>query len=309
MDEIFSVEILEEFDSYFKKEQNNAIINIDRSLKKNFDLQVQRFEDAVKIFGGSIPPNRFSHFYIAILTSGQGVKSVGLTDFNVIPNSLIFIPSGTIHSSHSFTKNAKGFILSFRAEYLLVNYSNRNFLNELLFFQPENPPFLHLTEADKEILSGTFKNIVGEYLNYKDKKDDLLRLYILELLIKTERIYERQITQTGNLKAASGTFTKAFKQLLEKYFLQEKSVAFYARQLATHPNHLNATIKNATGKTCSEMIHDRILLEAKCLLQSTDLSIKEIAAYLSFEDSSYFSKYFKKLTGISPLKYKPNRNL
>lgn len=309
MKNIFPTDLLEEFDSYFKKVQDNAVVNIDKALKKPFNFQLQRFEDAVKVFGGGIPPNRFSHFYIAFVTNGQGIKSVGLTEFKIVPNTLFFIPSGSIHSSHSFTADTKGFILSFSTDYLLLNYTNKNFLNQLAFFQPANQPFVYVTDADKETLLTSFQDISTEYLNYEENKDDLLRLYILELLIKTERIYKKQTSQLENIKDTPTRLTKEFKQLLEKNFLKEKSVAFYAQQLATHPNHLNATIKNAIGKTCSELIHDRIILEAKCLLQSTELSVKEIAAYLSFEDSSYFSKYFKKLTNLSPLDYRSNPNL
>ncbi len=309
MNNIFPTDLLKEFDSYFKKTKDKAVVNIDKSLRKSFDFQIQRFEDAVKIFGGSIPPNRFSHFYIAIVTNGQGTKSVGLTEFKVIPNTLIFIPSGTIHYSHSFTADTKGFILSFSTHYLLANHSNKNLLNELAFFQTESQPFLYLTDTDKEILLDNFQNIASEYLNYKENKDDLLRLYILELLIKTERIYKKQISQIENQKDTQTRLVKEFKGLLKKYFLHEKSVSFYAQQLAIHPNHLNATIKSAVGKTCSELIHDRIILEAKCLLHSTELSVKEIAAYLSFEDSSYFSKYFKKLTDESPVDYRNKNSL
>jgi len=309
MDNTFPTELLEEFNHYFKKVKNNTVVNIDKSLRKHFDFQIQRFEDAVKVFKGGIPPNRFSHFYFAIVTNGQGIKSVGLTEFKVVPNSLIFIPSGTIHSSHSFTPDTEGYILSFSSEYVLENYTNKNFLNELPFYQIESQPFLLLTDADKDVLLGIIQNISTEYLNYNTNKDFLLRLYILELLVKTERIYRKQTSQIETQKESPTRLIKEFKRLLEKHFLQEKSVFFYAQELATHPNHLNATVKNATGKTCSQLIHDRIILEAKCLLQSTELSVKEIAAYLSFEDTSYFSKYFKKLTNESPLDYRNKPNL
>jgi AraC family transcriptional regulator, transcriptional activator of pobA len=309
MNEVLPTDLLVEFDGYFKKGGGKILVNIDKSLKTQFDLQLQRFEDAVKVFGGSIPPNRFSHFYIALLTNGSGIKTVGLVEFNVVPNTLIFIPSGTIHSSHSFSPDTKGFILSFSTNYLLLNHSNKNFLNDLAFFQTQNQPFLYLTDIDGEMMLDIFKDITAEYLNYTENKDDLLRIYILELLLKAERIYKKQIIQVEHLIDNSTKYLRDFKQLLEKHFLLDKSVSFYALQLNTHPNHLNAMIKDATGKTCSEFIHERIILEAKCLLKSTDLSVKEIAAHLSFEDSSYFSKYFKKLTDISPIEYKTNPNL
>jgi AraC family transcriptional regulator, transcriptional activator of pobA len=296
--------LLDSFNDYFTNAPKRTIVNIDSYLKQPFDMQIQRFEDAVMTFRGSIPPNRFSHFYVAIVTEGHGVKTVGLNEFDVKPNTIIFIPSGIIHSSHSFTKETKGYILSFNPDFLLLKHTNKHFLNELSFFKLENQPFLYFNENQALNLLNSFENIAKEYVNYQLLKDDLMQLYILELLIKVERIYKTQITQNGVFDNTATKLTSDFKNLIEKHFLKEKQVGFYAQNLTVHPNHLNAIIKQTTGKTCSEWIHERVLLEAKCLLQTSDLSIKEIANYLSFEDASYFSKYFKKLTSKTPLEYK-----
>jgi AraC-like DNA-binding protein len=92
--------------------------------------------------------------------------------------------------------------------------------------------------------------------------------------------------------------------LIEKYFLKEKSVAFYADQLSIHPNYLNSICKEETSNTASELIGERVLAEAKSLLYQTELSVKEIAYYLQFKDTSHFYKFFKKATRQTPLNYR-----
>lgn len=297
-------DLLDSFNDYFTKPSKKQVVNIDDCLQRPFNLQIQRFEDAVKVFKGSVPPNRFSHFYIAIVTEGRGVKSIGLCEFEVKPNTLIFIPSSVIHSSHSFTQNTKGYILSFDARFVLLKHSDKEVISNLSFFNPGNQPFLYVNNSHKQPLLNCFENIAQEYVNYSLFKDDLMQLYILELLFKVERLYKMQITTQGTFDNAVTKLTSEFKKLIEKHFLIEKQVRFYAETMNLHPNYLNAAVKQSTGKTCSEWIHQRVLLEAKCLLRTTNLSVKEIAYYLSFADSAYFSKYFKKFSSKTPLEYK-----
>jgi len=305
----FNTDLLREFNFHFKKGKSKSIINMDYSLSKPFEFQIQRFEDAVEIFGGSIPLTRFSHYYVAIVISGRGVKTIGLTEFKVIPNSIMFVPSGIINSSHSFTPDIKGFIVSFNADFLLLSCTNKKFLFDLPFFKTESRPYLYLNDTDCNSLLNIFQNIANEYLNNQKNKEELIRLYILELLIKCERIYNRQVINQIDSDKSTIRIVNEFKRLLENHFLEKKNVSFYAKQIAVHPNYLNATVKNITGKTCSRLIHDRIILEAKCLLQSTNMTIKEIASYLSFDDNSYFSKYFKKMTNVNPLDYRNGCNI
>jgi len=91
---------------------------------------------------------------------------------------------------------------------------------------------------------------------------------------------------------------------LDKYFAENKTAAFFAEQLHITTHHLNLIIKNVTGKTVSEVIRARSILEAKRLLTFTDLSVSEIAAQLNYFDSSYFSKLFKSETKTTPIAFK-----
>ncbi len=86
--------------------------------------------------------------------------------------------------------------------------------------------------------------------------------------------------------------------------MTERSVTFYADKLFVTPKHLSAVLKEISEKTAGEWIDLRVILEAKLLLRSTGLNIQEISTKLNFANQSFFGKYFKHLTGMSPRDYR-----
>jgi AraC family transcriptional regulator, transcriptional activator of pobA len=307
-DKSLPIHLLEEFSGYYKKYDGSSVINIDDYLNTLFDFQVQRFEDAIKVFKGSIPPCRYSHYYVALTLSGSGYKSIGLTEFEVKKNTLMLLSSGVINSSRLFTKDITGYILSFSSDFLL-NQANKKMLSGLACFKLNNIPYIYVDNKESNDLKILFESIIYEYLNSDKLKDKMIRFKIMELLVLIERIYDKYYGNNESTITHSFRITDQFKQLLENSFLREKQVSFYASEIGIHPNYLNQTIKEQTGKTCSELINERVLLEAKCLLMFDDLSVKLIADYLNFKDASYFSKYFKRLTRMTPQEYKTAKNL
>ena len=84
----------------------------------------------------------------------------------------------------------------------------------------------------------------------------------------------------------------------------EHSFAFFANRLNLTPNYLSSRVKEYSGRTATEWIEDSIILEAKTMLKHTDLTIQEIAYKLKFPTQTFFGKYFKRITGMSPKQYK-----
>jgi AraC family transcriptional regulator, transcriptional activator of pobA len=105
-------------------------------------------------------------------------------------------------------------------------------------------------------------------------------------------------------QSKSFDLTEQFKNLIQQHINQHQSIGFYADLLKVSPNHLNKIVKQATGKQASALIAEMLILEAKVLLKHTDLSMADIAFKLGFNDQSYFSRFFKKHSGISPKEYK-----
>jgi AraC-like DNA-binding protein len=95
-----------------------------------------------------------------------------------------------------------------------------------------------------------------------------------------------------------------FLKLLRQHIKEQRSVAFYASILHVTPKYLSKSVKEVTGKTCGEMIDEMVVIEAKALLNDTSLTIGQVADELHFSDQFFFSKYFKKQTGISPFSYR-----
>lgn len=133
---------------------------------------------------------------------------------------------------------------------------------------------------------------------------EIIRNSFLEIvydlfLIKNRRVGHESIKPDTKLK-----ITNRFLELLSEKFMDEKRVNYYASALCVTPRHLSQVVKLTTDKTAKELVNEVVIKEAKLLLQSPNFNISEVASILRFADASFFGKYFKKQTGISPSSYK-----
>jgi AraC-like DNA-binding protein len=111
--------------------------------------------------------------------------------------------------------------------------------------------------------------------------------------------YIETTPQTGQ-----GLLAEQFINLVRENYRRERQTAFYAGKLNLTPKYLSQVIKSATGKSASGWIEDFIMLEAKALLKSTNMTVQQISDELNFSSQSFFGKYFKRKTGLSPKKYR-----
>ena len=115
---------------------------------------------------------------------------------------------------------------------------------------------------------------------------------------------------------AASSLTQKFLTLLEDGYTQQNEAEFpllkfpseFAEKMHVHTNHLNATVKTASGKTVSEHIHTRLLTEAQLLLWHTGLTIAEISLKLGFKETTHFCSYFKRNLNTTPIQYKRSIN-
>jgi AraC-like DNA-binding protein len=129
---------------------------------------------------------------------------------------------------------------------------------------------------------------------------NIVQSYLIALFYEMNK---NAIKTPKNISAAE-TITAKFKELIHDQIKTHHEVNYYASLLNITPNHLNKCVKTVTGKSAVKWIDDNIVLEAKYLLFQTTLTVGEIATQAGFEDQSYFSRFFKKLEGISPVQYR-----
>ena len=103
--------------------------------------------------------------------------------------------------------------------------------------------------------------------------------------------------------------TTRFLDLLSEFFRTERQVIFYAGKLFITPRHLSQVVKSVTGKTAGELIDEIVIGEAKILLANHSLNVSGVAEALNFSNSSFFGKYFKKNTNLSPSVYRMTNRL
>ena len=147
------------------------------------------------------------------------------------------------------------------------------------------------------------QSIAAESQGNRFGSDSVLRAYLHILLVDMQRIYashEGTRYPIGSIGAIP-TLVRHFKQLVARQFITERSVKAYAEQLGVTLSHLNNTFKAVTGQTPGQLIRQEVVLESKRLFAHTDLTSAEVGYRLSFDDPSYFSRFFKRETAMSTM--------
>ena len=99
---------------------------------------------------------------------------------------------------------------------------------------------------------------------------------------------------------------RQFLDLLIQHYKESRSVSFYADRLFITPKSLSATLRSVTGKRAGQLIDDYVLLQAKVMLKTTNMTVQQISEELNFANQSFFARYFKHLSGLSPTQYRDN---
>lgn len=269
--------------------------------RESQQFQVEVF-DANRHFAVKYP-HRHDFFEVLYLAKGTGFHIIDGNKYRIQPPCVFFMSPGQAHKIE-FSHDIEGFIFIFTPEFYLIDYNNPNRLIEFPFFftiRQDNPPLLLENESDVDFLENLFNKGIKELEKGESFSVDLLHS-ILDLILNTcASLYksdENSLTGKGHM------LVKRFFQLVEENYERNLSVAQYAGKMAITPNHLTQTISQLTGKTSSQIIKAKQILEIKRLLIHTNLSVTEIATRLNFPDQSYFAKFFKRETGISPLQYR-----
>lgn len=135
------------------------------------------------------------------------------------------------------------------------------------------------------------------------------RLQVIENLIRV--FYYGGVSsfpRTNKSAASTNTIVQRFMELVQEHYTQQRLISFYADKLCITPKYLSKLVKENTGLAASDWIERHVILEARAMLQSSEMTIQQIASALNFPNQSFFGKYFKRATGLSPKQYRENRS-
>ncbi|MDB5032414.1 AraC family transcriptional regulator [Mucilaginibacter sp.] len=238
-------------------------------------------------------PGRKDFFEIVWLKNEDPLHALKMNDFDVKGDWIYLIPPYRVHQLNKAGKN--GELISFKRE--ILEEEDKEFLLDLFKIFNVQGEFSCL-RVDKQAateLSNVYQLLIDEYQKVTDDLiivKALLKVFLLKLIqVKEQEFTGHDIHQKRVYE---------FLMLLESNYLQVRNTDFYAGKLGISSKRLNQILKDKLDKTGMQLIHDRIILEAKRLIIHSDSTIKAIAYELGFSDRPYFSRFFKKQTGQTP---------
>ena len=244
-------------------------------------------------------------FYKICLTTAKSIIHYADRSFETEGTVLFFGNPHIPYSWETLSTTYVGYTCLFSEEFFKAAERSESLQNSPLL-KIGGTPILKIPEQQREFLSTIFQKMMDEQKTDYAYKDDLVRNYMN--LIIHEAMKLQPSDHLDNHHNAATRLTAVFLDLLERQFpiestdrpLQLKSAQDYARSLNVHVNYLNRSVKEVTGKSTTTHISERIVSEAKALLQHTDWNIADIAYALAFEYPTYFNNFIKRLTGTNP---------
>ena len=244
-------------------------------------------------------------FYKISLNTGKYIFHYADRSFKTDETILFFGNPHIPYSCEIVSPVNEGYASLFTEDFLKLSERSEGLLQSPLF-KIGGTPILSINKAQKKDLTAIFQKMIAEQDTDYPYKDEIIRNYIN--LIIHEALKMQPQESYSQQKNAAARITSVFLELLERQFpiestehpLELKAAQDFAKHLSVHVNYLNSSVKEITGKTTTEHIAERIISEAKALLQHTDWNIAEIAYSLGFEYPTYFNNFFKKRTGYIP---------
>lgn len=252
-------------------------------------------------------PIRLEGILIAIRTQGYAKVNINLREYQMGKNNLVICSPGDILQSVPLEGKHQSYILLVSSSFLKEMYINLNSFMPFFISLKENPVFSLSDEEVKELEA--FYQLIEDSISCNDNfRTDIVRRLMGAYLYKIGSILHRKQPEylSGKpkpLKREEVLFNQ-FVNLVTEHHCKERRVDFYAEKLFLSPKHFSTVVKKVSGKTAGEWIDEYVILEAKALLKYSVMSIQEVAYHLNFPNPSFFGKYFKHHTGISPSEYK-----
>lgn len=240
------------------------------------------------------------NFYLAVLfTKGSGVHEVDFSSYEVKPGALFFLNPGQTHH-WELSSNTEGYIFFHTQAFYDLHYTNNRLSSFPFYYSVYNSPCIYLNNVKTERIQSLFVMLFSEYSNQKMLSRESLTSLTDLVYIESTRAYVLQNQSSVNNNDKYYEKFRKFEELLEQYYLTEKSPSAYANMLSMTSKHLNRITQAVVGKTASDVILERVMLEAKKQILLQRHYFNEIAESLGYEDYAYFSKLFTKKTGTTP---------
>ncbi|WP_291148215.1 helix-turn-helix domain-containing protein [Flavobacterium sp. UBA7680] len=253
--------------------------------------------DDLANFDAKLEAHRDDFYIFFVLTKGQATLQCDMIDIEIKATNVLMIKPLQIHHGQDGTIDAAGYYIGV-APFLIPNNCIEIFQNLKISEQLNT-----IDPIYKEELLETIYLLHRSFKSLNPNKTQIINGLFNALIYNLANIYSDSKNQIKELKNQSGIIYNNFKKLIsDRTFLESPS--YFAKKLNITTSHLNDCVNASSGKSVTYWLQNAMIIEAQRLLYYTESEVKEIAFALGFEDHTYFSRLFKKITKETPLSFR-----
>ncbi len=274
-----------------------------------WNIKVSSFSEEACTIAEFDEKHRHDYYEIIWLRKGKGLHMIDGVDYPYSGSVLFLLSPGQMHQIRPQEK-ADGYVIKFLPSLFRHTTDADIYLTgSNVFDNIQAQPVLKVTSSLYAVLDDVFGKLATEFNTDEQDKERIMLSYLQILITHIERLKRTSQHEINNPIGADFHLFQQYKSAVEKHYRQEHGVQQYADRLFTQTRTLNTISKKYAGKNAAAIIADRIVLEAQRDLYHNLKTIKEIGYDLGFDDPAYFTRFFKKQTGFSPLEYKMNKSV
>ena len=269
----------------------NKKLQVKNKIETGKSIKVAPFRKDIR---KTSPHKHNSYFEIIYLSAGKGYHGIDSNKYAVKPPVIFCVRKEQVHH-WELTKEPDVYVLILKKMFLdkILDSSLKLLLERLSGFS-----CLQLKEY--KVIDNLFALLVEECKNETSASFEVIEGLLKSLMAKTLQVAKPHSVK----KEAKSNLYHSFRELLNDNSEVKNNVAYYAKQLNTTPQNLNAACRKAINQSASDIVAEFIINEAKRLLVYTANTVSEISITLDFKDNSHFVKYFKRHTGYTPQSYR-----
>ena len=247
-------------------------------------------------------PYRLQEGRIAIITNGRARVLINLIEYIFRPNYISLIAPGSIIQIIETSQDFEAHMMAIEHNFLPVSGKEEVFAH---FLQRKKNLLLPLTTTE-QVQIENFITVMWDVLQEPVFRKEVIQHLLAGLLYNIEYIAKNKGQSESSPLTHQNDIFQRFISLVNTYSKTERNVSFYADKLCLTPRYLNTVIRQASQQTVMDWINQSIILEAKVLLKHSNRLVYQISDELNFPNPSFFSKFFKRMTGMTPQEYQKN---
>ena len=249
-------------------------------------------------------PTRLNFILMALCLKGQAKYNIDTKEQTVKAGDLLFVSERHIVDNYSASADFECLCIMVSTEFYHGFVQSVQNVSSLLLFSMNNP-VVALTPSEVQVFSNYFHTIREKITNTGHHyRENLVKALLLAMFYDMSNVIYRIEQQGKKPQMRADALFSQFIRLLEQNFRSIRRVSWYAEQLFITPKYLSEVVKQTSKRTPNEWIDSYVILEARVLLKTTTMSIKEIADELHFPSQSFLGKYFKEHVGVSPSEFR-----